>query len=197
MLLLGSLLASLGGCRQSEAPSARVELLEYLPVARVVWSKRGQDARSQIVVGDGFFSQPQGSTLTYYFLLPERAHLRGRAVLRDGTAEPGSDVAARVRVALLDGSGTARTLLEIEASEPGDAGGFDLDADLEEWGGRMAGIRLEMLGKRRARGPRIEWQDLRIEAVADPPLPEAAVRRDRYNVLLILFDTLRADRTEP
>ncbi|MGH0032770.1 MAG: sulfatase [Myxococcota bacterium] len=161
--------------------AARFDLATYLPVAMQMRTPgargRGPLARA---LPDAAIVQRAGSLLTWHFPLPDEAHVRGRLTLA-------AEDEAFALLTVLDETGERRELrLEADgrAEQP-------LDWDLSELGGRMARVQLQA-------GARAVWHALRIEGAPAVPEPrDAGVRRGRYNVLFVLFDTLRPDRTEP
>lgn len=131
------------------------------------------------------------SVLTYYLLLPEEATLRARAVAADDEDAP----AGTVQIVALDAEGGEHVLARRRVPPEG---AFALEADLAKLPSRFAALSFVYRGEERAAAPDLLWKDLVVQgADAAPPRPEHRPGRDRYNVLIVLFDALRADATEP
>ena len=165
-------------CDGGEPESRRVELLaSLLPVAEVTGSAS--------VMADGGIAHSSGA-VTWYLPIPAGAILRGEVVARAGDT-------GRARIRLLLRGEKASKSLEWPLAELSEPTAFELD--LTAAAGRMAGVRLALHADE---GSALEWRELAIVSPPPPPAPARAElpRRD-YNVLLVLFDTLRADRTEP
>jgi len=152
-------------------------------------------------VEDAVLVQAPGSVVSYHFALPEAARLRGRVGLHPESPElPG-----RIALSLVDDAGEERMLESWPLRALADAPEAVFDIDLSALAGRMVALSLSFSVPRPAAGgaapaalPELHWDEVRIEGHATE-LAEAGVARLRgsYNVLLILFDTLRADYTEP
>lgn len=144
-------------------------------------------------------TQRPGSEIRYHLLLPAAPRLRGHARLagpRDATRDPRGALTVEIR-------STSRSdrLVAEPLSEPLRHPGLTVDTDLSAYGGEMVEIRL---GFESDLAPlRLVWDGLRIdERIETPEAPTEepetrALERGPANVLLVLFDTLRADRTEP
>jgi len=141
---------------------------------------------------DDDFTQRLGTVVTHYAYLPEAARLVG-------SFDPGSaDVRGRV---LLSVDGEAPDVLFDSAALPeaGPPGGrSDFDLDLSGLAGRAAGLCFVVNGKGDEAvatwvGPSLLGQAAPREQDEAPPGQGAA----RPNFLVVLFDTLRADATEP
>lgn len=133
--------------------------------------------------------QRAGSALTYHFLLPPGARLSGRATARGKPAD------LRIEVTQ-EGSGS-RTILE--RSIPAGADPFELGAGLDSYGGQMVALRLSLSGAVSGdpNGTLLEWSALEISGAAPDTGEPFRAKRRPYNVLIVLFDSLRPDFTDP
>jgi arylsulfatase A-like enzyme len=140
--------------------------------------------------------QPPGSVITFHVTLPERARLVARAAARGGR----SGGAGRIAISLLERDGTVQQVGAAEiAGESKETDSIAIAADLGAHGERMASLSLAYTGRGEEPAPTLEWQELRIEGVSEPgpsPTPVAIPRR-RYNVFILLLDSLRADHVQP
>lgn len=187
VLLIG--LVVLAGC-SPQAPSytepVSISLADHYPVSE----RRGpsqHNARPTRAIG-GQLLQACDSSLAYYFALPEGAQLVGAGAVVKG--KPGASVSVRVS----DGQAEARVVYLQELDVDTKVISFS-EALGASWGDMM---RVEVAV--RCEGPGsvlVSWEDLRIEGMgpASPPAPE--FKRDRYNVIIVLLDSLRADHLQP
>jgi choline-sulfatase len=179
-----------GGTPGITANPEVTELAEYLRVADIegrVESLSATDADSAA----GFRMAP-GSRLTLHFALPDDPELVGEW-RRNPSA--GDEVAGRVRVVVaVDGDPPP---LVIEATSAGAAADAPLHfrEDLSVFSGEMTRLQVFCEGSE-AGGGSCDWRSLRIEGIRSRPTSPAIVR-DRYNVFVILLDSLRQDHLEP
>jgi arylsulfatase A-like enzyme len=167
------------------------------PEARVA----GPAARA----GDAALTQAPGGVVSYYVVLPEAARLCGRVELDRGSPEPSEALPGRVALSLVDSAGEDHMLAKwpLRALAGNPEAAFDID--LSAHAGSMVALSLSVSVPRStlrepapAALPAVRWHELRIEGYTEDPVEEAAERfRGSFNVLLILFDTLRADHTDP
>ena len=154
--------------------------------------------------GDSILQRPE-SVISFYFRIPEEAELRGRATLRWETGESPNEVVGTVALTLLDSRDEERIVFSKSVEEMSADQDVLIAEDLAEYAGQYLGINLSFslpaesldtqLGDAE---PMLEWSGLRIEGSRpgfDYEEPEQL--RDKYNVMIILFDTLRADHTGP
>ncbi len=151
----------------------------------------GPSARRE---GDDIVQAP-GTVLSFGLPLPAGARLRGRLRV-EGKA--GAEAAATV--ALLAPGRTASEVAHWSAADL--AEGSELDLPLGSGGPAVLSLAFSLPRSRAADGgasPRLRWGGLRVEGRAPAPGAVPRVRRATgpVNVLLVLFDTLRADHTEP
>jgi choline-sulfatase len=193
-LLVGSLaLAACSEARLPPPPTAtptQIYLADFLEVGRI-------EGRVDRAAPDGDDAAPGirqqlGSRMTYSFALPTGAVLSGTGSLR---MDAGS--AARVRVDVVDEGGDRRTILD-ERVGAGRPRALRLRTDLSANSARMVQLDFSFRpAEGSSGGGEIEWQQLRIDAARSEPPAWNASLRDRYNVLLIVMDSLRADHTAP
>ena len=134
-------------------------------------------------------AQYAGAIATFHYMLPKGARLTGHATARGGVA--------RLQIDLLTDRGDERPLVEYELAP--NSSGFTLNADLSEYAGEMLAFRfaLEPAPDNANEGARVEWTRLGIESPTTPLGNVFAGERGRYNVIVIVFDSLRPDFTEP
>lgn len=183
------LLIACGGGGEDPKP-VRLSLAEHLPVAST--GHRIFDAEALGAdLGAGLLRQAPGDVFTYHFALPERAVLRGLA--RASRTCAGSSISIRV----LPPDGDERVVFS-SAFDRGLVSGRRFAVDLDTSREPMIGLRLSVEATATpAECPTVEWHDVRIEGGPAEPPAQPDLARDRYNVLLVLFDTLRADHTQP
>lgn len=179
LLLLAGIVSAGAAC--GKEPRTSLFLSEHLEVAQLERVERegggeGEDGeeRDAEAIGEDLRIS-SGGRVTYHFPLPDEARLVGTGV---------SDGGAGAQVEIEHESGERRVLLDAPGS---------LDEDLSAHAGEMLRIRLSVTGPS---GSSVSWQGLRIEGRRRAGAP-ARIARGPYNILLILFDSLRADHTAP
>ena len=194
------------------SPLAAGVLLDPRPLGVQVWNLElipgpGNPLSPEptVIEKRAIVEQSPGWTVTYAFRLPQRARLRGTLKLRDTSQyRNGKKPRGRVYVAALLRGGLEKTLLEVDSSEL--AGGVqrELDIDLGEFAGQSAMITLGLSAtgtqESLAASPaaRVQWRNARIEGTQTATVRSPRVGSARgKNVLIVLFDALRADYTEP
>jgi len=160
-------------------------------------------------IEQGVLEQAPGSVLTFYFALPERAVLRARACVHaDPSAIPEAPP-GQVVVAFTPAGGPQRVLMQRAFADVLSDPEITLEADLRDYAGQMAAFTLsfpvasvdEETDACLAESCRLKWEELRLEGVRREP-SRAAIEHDlsalrgRFNIFIVLFDTLRADYTE-
>ena len=161
------------------------------------------------VVADGLdIRQEAGSVATTYAVLPEAARLRG--------GFDSGDSGARGRIVVARDGEPALTLFDSappstmsppsvngstglapeKGADPNAPVRFDLD--LSAWSGEPAGLSFVVTGAAgRWMDPLLSGEAPAVTAVEFGPAVEAVEGARRPNILIVLFDTLRADATEP
>jgi arylsulfatase A-like enzyme len=196
-LLTGLLLLLASGCGRSDPGVPDVETVYDLRTFLPVSEHESLARRSPKPLGERGFRLWAGSSSTWSFVLPAGAVLRGRA---DGLGGPGAAKGAKARpvqlsIVLRPAQEAERLLLKRNLVTEGAR--FPIEVVLGTKPGQMASLRvaLHASGNRRVG---LDWQHLEVVA---PRRPVAKVsqtpRAPGRNVLFVLFDTLRADRTEP
>jgi arylsulfatase A-like enzyme len=102
-------------------------------------------------------------------------------------------------VALLDAQGRETRLFEHDLASLAGAGTVAIEQALDVATPSLAVLSLSVSGEgAAAEGATVAWRALRIEGAEPAPEPHApGIPRDRYNVFVVLFDSLRADHVEP
>jgi arylsulfatase A-like enzyme len=195
---LAAALVLLCGCGGSDPGASDLEIVydlrTFLPVAAHESLAR---RRSPEPLGERGFRQWSHASSTWSFVLPAAAVLRGRVDgLRHPEAAKGVKAPEIQLSILLRPEQEAERLLFQRSLRAADAG-FSIEVPLATKPGQMASLRVALQASRRRRVG-LDWQQLEIvapgRAAADvSPTPRAPGR----NLLFVLFDTLRADRTEP
>ena len=135
--------------------------------------------------------QPQNSVIAWHYVLPQSARLK----LNVQRAARSSSSGGLWQVVVRTESGLGSVVAELAADEFGD---LDLDVDLAELSGQKVAIQAIFQPYAGGDGEdTIRLERARIEGVEfeQPTLP--SLERKPYNVLVVLFDTLRADYLEP
>lgn len=149
--------------------------------------------------------QAAGSVGTFYFRIPRDARFTSTVGVADATSSELIPGEGQVRVLVRSETGEERELFSRDLSELARDHKAFLDTDLSDFADQNVGLIFSISQKARgesaqpqARPVVIAWGESVIEgrAVSEPPLPDQA-KSDRYNVVVVLFDTLRADHTEP
>ena len=140
--------------------------------------------------------QRLGSILTYALEIPEGARLRGAASVGAGLSEQ-ERTGGGLKIVVTTKGGQwivwQRSLQELVGKKA------SFDIDLGNWQGEAAHVSF-LADAGDLWGPGIAgiWAGLEIVGQHQgPPAPVSLALEDGYNVLIVLFDTLRADQTEP
>ena len=148
----------------------------------------------------GSIVQRPGSVLSYSFPgLEGEAHLTGKGRFTSGVGpNPGQGLAS-LQLHLTNETGETETVWQ--RSNRASAGGpeFIFDIDLSDLGSGYfsVSITLHRRGSENVAAD-VVWETLEIRTESDPPTakPDEEQAPNRPNILLVLFDTLRADHTE-
>jgi len=157
-----------------------------------------REAAGDIAALDGdAIVQQAGSVLSFYFWLPAQARLRGSLTVSPGA--PPNDVT----ISVLGSTNQEHKLFRRVGAELAEESPLEIDLDLSALAGQAAAINfavtLEDSAPEGASALQfVRWESFRLEgthpAVPDvrPPAPEKSC-----NILIVLFDALRADFTAP
>jgi arylsulfatase A-like enzyme len=142
------------------------------------------------------FTQRPGSVLTYYSVLPEAARLVGsfETISTDVRGQLVLSLDKEPAVVIFDSNGPPLTAPNSEQKTRS----RDFDLDLSEHSGRPAGLSFVVDGDQRAQAGK--WVEPVLIGQKDVPAEldrEETSREHPPNFLVVLFDTLRADATEP
>ena len=143
--------------------------------------------------------QGAGTTTAFYLSLPDAAVLRGSVA---AVGEPGIGEGTAVLALKRDGE-EEKVLGRWTSEELKSAGAIPLSVDLAAFAGEWAALSLSVSGRDPSGAGddsalRVEWQNLRIAGSTSAIGKVAARKPDTApNVVVVLFDTLRADFTEP
>ena len=152
--------------------------------------------------GEYIFQGP-GTVLSEYFVLPEKSILKGKGTLEFESAETLKGLEGEVALNVTGTEGRTQTIFQRTLEEFSTSPEFAIEHELSSLDGDMAEFALSysvQSGQDTAASelPKLVWKDLAIVGrVARPEVVGLAALRDRYNVFVILFDTLRADDIEP
>ncbi|MBW2667258.1 MAG: sulfatase [Deltaproteobacteria bacterium] len=167
-----------------------IEFGDYLSVADI----EGRVEPLTVSGAESFteFRMAAGSRLTLHFALPDGASLVGE---ESSAAPPDDGGRGRVRVVVTADGDSPPHVIEgpsprLLADEP-----LNFREDLSALSGEMARFRIscERVG---TGGGTCAWRSLRIEGTRAQPMAPV-VARDRYNVFVIMLDSLRQDHLEP
>jgi choline-sulfatase len=186
----GLWLTACGGSGTGIVEEAEViELGDYLSVADI--EGRVDPLAVAGVESSAGFRMAAGSRLTLHFVLPD-----GPALIGEGTSEASANNGGRGRLRVVVTADGGLPPHVIEESSPRSVADEALRfrEDLSALSGEMArlSIACERVGPG---GGACAWRSLRIEgsrARSAPPV----VARDRYNVFVIMLDSLRQDHLE-
>lgn len=153
---------------------------------------KGRPARLR----EGAIEQRVDSVITYGLRLPAGAVLRGRASVSEAISEAGV-FGARARIILR--AGDAERVIWNRSLETLIGKGESFELGLEEWQGQPVHLSFlvaeEDVPDDRAS---VFWHALEITGgESTTGTAFRSIPRARYNVMIVLFDTLRADHTEP
>jgi arylsulfatase A-like enzyme len=136
--------------------------------------------------------QHPGSLVAWHYRLPDAPRLRTSLGWQGGRppAHP-----MRWTLSVLEESGKQTVLAshEMEALAAGEE--IALDIDLSAWAGQRIGLQATLAG-RRSRDVLV-WRAPRIDGVEQRSAFDPSNVRDQYDLLFVLFDTLRADHLAP
>ncbi len=154
------------------------------------------------------------TALSYYFELPRGAKLTGSVRLvslgdsrdeSDRTEESIEPPDGVFVIALTEANGTEHELILRDLDALSDGKPFGIDEALEPWAESMVALNIAFSARESADAQAqngagsilLELKDLRIEGVAEDLARDGidSIQGD-YNVLVVLFDTLRADHIE-
>ncbi len=135
--------------------------------------------------------QPQNSVIAWHYVLPQSARLKMN--LQRGARSNSSG--GLWQVVVRAESGAESVVAELAAEEFGER---ELDIDLADYSGQMAAIQAIFRPYTGGDGEgTIRLERARIEGVEFEQDVLLSLERKPYNVLVVLFDTLRADYLEP
>jgi arylsulfatase A-like enzyme len=143
--------------------------------------------------GIDLLTQGCDSRIDYHFRMPERSKLSGHALVQSRSA--GATAALVVRT--LDTAGRSRSIVRRELG-PGVADSsiaFSESIDTQ-WGDMMR-LRIELSCSDPRAEIELRWLRVELDGTQPPPPPPSDVARAKYNVLLILLDSLRPDHLQP
>lgn len=171
-----------GGGRKAGVRVRVLRLGEPAPAA-------GGPSSAANAAGDALLQAP-GSVISFALHVPREPHFLADLSL-EGTGRPGE-----LQLTALTERGEERTLgrwsREELASNPA------LDVAFEDLGDRLLVLNLAYSSESKDTAPWLRWSKPRIEGTQiEPPAPPVPDWRGSYNVLIVLFDTLRADYTQP
>lgn len=157
-----------------------------------------QDA-SCAIDGDDLVQAP-GSTFACYVALPEKAVLHLPGTLTGALSRRVVTAAGELRIALTTTGDGERLLFTRSLADLALEPDFLLELDLSEWAGRMVGITVSFWADSVATSEPVtlRWHRPRISGVESKLVRsnDSAPER-RPNVLVVLFDALRADHVWP
>jgi arylsulfatase A-like enzyme len=187
--------------RSAEAPPLDPGLLyalaDYVSVAEIESLDPNLPAGEVVSVSAGALRQRVPSTVAFYFPLPAGSRLVARGTLRV-EGGPGDAPKGWLAIETMADGGRRRAVLRRDLTG---SPAIEVDAEVGLPDGALASIHLNAMSAAPPGAPRwvVEWT--RLEVRRDPPAPAPApaadLARRRASVLFVLFDTLRADYTEP
>jgi arylsulfatase A-like enzyme len=138
--------------------------------------------------------QECGSSVSWFYWLPKDARLRGSIRLEHGDAPKPNEPGSAWTLALTDAGGAQRVIAERSWTNRDPSHEVQLDVDLSSVTGVVA---LESIlattEGRTGPCPSIELERLRIEGFTYDTVMQTGAPPERTHVLVVLFDTLRAD----
>lgn len=142
--------------------------------------------------------QGPGSVLTYAFPAMRDARLIGKGRF-EGAGNPllhSSE--ATVEVYLSDRQGRTRSVWRQTARASDEDQGFDFSLDLSDFSDDYFAISIVHETNDSEASPKVIWERLEVTTrpTRAPPKPAQSEPPHRPNILVVLFDTLRADHTE-
>jgi len=165
-----------------------IELGEYLRVAAT--EGRVEPLSPAGANSPAGFRMAPGSRLTLHFALPDDPILIGEW---HANASAVDEVHGRVRVVVAT-DGDAQ-IIEAASTHSADDDPGDFRRDLSSVSGEMVRLQVDCEEVGAGSEP-CAWRSMRIEGSREQPL-QSAVARERYNVFVILLDSLRQDHLEP
>lgn len=179
--------------------------VQFFEISLQQGSGNSRGSTSSMHATDRSIFQYPGSVATYYFWLPKAAAFRAKGRLKP---PPLSTIGARsgaLQVSLLAGEKPSRTLWSARVGDLVLNPEFVIDEDISELSDQAAAISLSFSAgmlesdpATTASLPVVEWVEPAIEGVRESPAVKGIeALRQKYNIVCILFDSLRADFTEP
>lgn len=142
-----------------------------------------------------------GSLITYHFPLPRNGVFQGEGILQLNSEKASSLNKGKLMISLLDSDHQERILFSQDMATLVESPQISFRENLSDLAGKMAALSLSFWveGSREVlEGVRLEWKSLRLEGVESRLVADQLDRiRGEYNILVILFDALRADHIEP
>jgi len=156
------------------------------------------------VEGDSIIQLPE-SLISYHFVLPKNPELHGQLMLRSPESDKPKDFDGYAVLSVLNADGREEVLLKKSLKEISDSGKISFGGSLSKWAEQMISVNLCFSLTTKDKGtlqtaslPRLEWKGVRIEGIQEDLLDSSMKDyRKHYNIVLMIFDSLRADRTEP
>jgi len=154
--------------------------------------------RDGVRVEEGAVLQEPGAIFAWYVPAPDGARLRAKLAWQGVAPTSG-----HVRVMLETSDGAGRVVAEQPLAELAASGGIELDVDLgAHRGSSLAPDSARFVGLHAAVSPGagegvVRWEAARVVGTRRERTLDAGALRDRFDVLVLLFDTLRADHLEP
>jgi len=136
--------------------------------------------------------QSPGSLVAWHYWLPDGARLRTKLSWR-GATQPEQPM--RWDLSLTEVSGEQTVLASHGMEAVWTDGEISLDIDLSAWAGQRIGLQATLTGRSSSEG--LVWQSPHIDGTERSIAIDSSKVRDRYNLLFVLFDTLRADHLAP
>lgn len=174
-------------------------------IVSLVSSLKGEAEDSdQIMLEDGAISQPFGSFISWALRVPEESVLIGHARLAISANRLPHEWEGEFRIIAQFSNGESKCLLDQKIGKGDSTLDFEIEFDAVGVADDFVRLTFVCLSDPGADSsgldevPRVNWTGLRIEGT-ERELSNVApdLRRHSYNVLIILFDSLRADHTEP
>ncbi len=148
---------------------------------------------------DERITQRPGSVLTYAFPASREAHLVGEGRFEEAGGPLAASSQATIQIYLSDRQGQSQSIWQKTLPASGEDQDVKFSLDLSAYSGDYYAVSIAHQANDSEATPNISWEllELRTITTQDSTRRAASETGKRPNILVVLFDTLRADHTEP
>lgn len=149
----------------------------------------------------GAILQYPSSVISSHFALPQSAVIRGKGMLHGDLSDLPEGIQGHAIVSVLDEKGKETLVFERTLANLLSHREFSFQERLMDLSGQMVSVNLTFHAAESdlsVSGLCLEWTSVQIEGIEQVPVrDEGIIQPGNYNILIVLFDALRADQIEP